>query len=380
MNARVAALDLLCNCLALDRSSERNDTLRAAMASGEVNWPSVVEIANDQLLAPALWVALRARGLARELPCDVREYLRDLHSLNLDRNQGLKTQMLEAAQALNAVGVAPLLIKGAVTLFSCAYDDPGSRVMLDLDILVPRDAAQTCWDRLCTLGYLPIACARDFSKHHHLAPLYRPGAYGTIEVHRDALPAECERLLPTERIWNRSTPVNEYGIYMRVPDLSSQVSLNIIHSAVAHGGYDLPTRSMRSLHELALTADRQNAHIAWTEIRTDFQCNGKARTLDAWIYLSHRIFGTPKPGGLGDTLSARGYFARYRLQVRSRLASAFFRRLRLFSAHSIANRYGDDYTPRRVNAGRLRLLRELSSDYACRIARLSWRSLSRASV
>jgi hypothetical protein len=153
------------------------------------------------------------------------------------------------------------------------------------------------------------------------------------------------------------------------------MALNIIHSAVAHGGYELASGSLRSLHELALTADQHNAYISWAEIRNDFRRNGKARILDAWIYLSYRMFGSSKLKGIGDTPSALGYFARYRLQARSRWADELAKRLCLFSARNIRERYGCDDRLLTLNAGRLLLMREISSDYARRIARSSWRFL-----
>jgi len=44
------------------------------------------------------------------------------------------------------------VLKGAASFFVKIFDDPGSRVMVDLDILVPQKAAEDCWNILHILA------------------------------------------------------------------------------------------------------------------------------------------------------------------------------------------------------------------------------------
>ena len=47
--------------------------------------------------------------------------------------------------------------------------------MADLDFLVPGSEAKGCWDKLRTVVYIPIQLEFDYSSHHRLSLLYRPG-------------------------------------------------------------------------------------------------------------------------------------------------------------------------------------------------------------
>ena len=72
MNPRLAALDFITACLGVRSEAEIGNTLHSAVASGHLNWHTVIEISNTDLVTPALWVALRNKGLVERLPSDVR--------------------------------------------------------------------------------------------------------------------------------------------------------------------------------------------------------------------------------------------------------------------------------------------------------------------
>lgn len=375
MSSSLSALDFVASCLALGSSAQRNKKLRFAITSGQVDWEAVLRIANDQLVSPALWVALRRRNLATNLPDDVRKYLYEIHRLNRDRNEGLRLQALEALRSLNALGVVPVLLKGAISLFSEIYDDPGSRVMLDLDILVPQDKAQDCWNKLRELGYSPLDCKRDFSCHHHLEPLQRLGGYGTIEIHRRAFSEKAERIVPPEWIWTRCRPMTDAGVAFCVPDPTFQVLHNVLHAAVDHGGFQRASGSLRSLHELALTATLYRDSIDWKQLRDFFERGSGPNVLTTWQALAHRLFGgrdQSRTGTFGTVFSLI-YCLRYRLQARWTWIDASVARMLLFSDRNIQERYAGDDAITSVGAGRIRLLRDVFGHYGRQITRRIWR-------
>ena len=63
MSERVAALAFCGRCLGVDHGAETIATLRSEIRSGGVAWESVVSVANEHLITPALCVALRDKGL-----------------------------------------------------------------------------------------------------------------------------------------------------------------------------------------------------------------------------------------------------------------------------------------------------------------------------
>ncbi len=329
MNDRLAALDFIAACLNVRKTPEITAALIQAIASGSINWQRVIGLVNTNLATPTLWTELRSCGLTGHLPPDVRDYLDEVHRLNSLRNEHLREQAIEVAGAFNSIGVEPVLLKGAASLFVRTYDDPGSRVMTDLDILVPRKKTEDCWNLLCTMGYSPMESDFDYSRHNHLRPLRRPGEYAVIEIHRDALLPNCTgRLLgicltrgETERITHlmreNAEHVSKGDVSMSVPTPTFRVLHCLLHSALAEqNAYREGTLPLRSIHELALMQTVFDEDVAWEEISRLLESGGKLNILHAWVYLAHRVFDSSLPAGWETTPRMVAHYARCRLQAR----------------------------------------------------------------
>ena len=73
--------------------------------SGSVSWEFVIEIANNFLVTPGLWIGLKNSGLDALLDAEISRYLQELYELNHNRNTRLKRQLLESVGVLNAAGI-----------------------------------------------------------------------------------------------------------------------------------------------------------------------------------------------------------------------------------------------------------------------------------
>ena len=375
MNPRLAALDFITACLGVRSEAEIGNTLHSAVASGHLNWHTVIEISNTDLVTPALWVALRNKGLVERLPSDVREYLRELHRLNTLRNEHLRTQLIEAIRQLNSIGIKPVVLKGAASFFVKIFDDPGSRVMVDLDILVPQKAAEDCWNILHILGYSPANKDYDYSHHHHLRPLYRPGDYGAIEIHRDVLPNSTARLLPTQLVGRNIEAIQESDIELSIPTPTFRILHNLLHSSLVDEKYGRGEIALRSLHELVMMQAVYNQRIDWETIRQLMDRGGQAKVLHASLYLAHRLFGSPMPDRIGPTFRAIAHYARTRLQFRWNWTNKLVDRASWFSTQSIRERYNCDNNFWSVAKGRIRLAAFLFGKYSSQIFRLIGRRI-----
>lgn len=376
MNQRLAALDFITACLSIRATPEYNEILHSTIVSGCLDWPTVFAMANTQKITPALWVALRNRKLVESLSAEAREGLFKTYLLNTLKNKSLREQAIKLVGQFNTIGVEPVLLKGGAALFVKTFDDPGSRVMVDLDILAPHESAEECWNTLRTLGYLPIEDNPHFhvdyqGRHHHLRPLYRPGEYGTIEIHRHALPNSAARILPTALIWEQSEPVvNDLGIVMRVPSPTHRVLHNLLHSDLINQTYARGQISLRSLHELVIMQALYQERIDWKAIRQQMDRGGQVQVLHASLYLAHRWFGSPMPDHMRPTFSAVVHYARTGLQARWNWLNEFVERLFWFSTPSICERYDCDNSLWPVTKGRIRLAAHLACKYSSRALRL----------
>jgi hypothetical protein len=322
-------------------------------------------MANNELVTPALWVALRNRQLTECLPADVRDYLRELHRLNILRNARLKVQATEVVHRLNAIGIEPILLKGAAALFVKTFTDPGSRMMLDLDILVPESAAQDCWETLCRTGYHPVAPSQerpkaglppiDYNRHHHLLPLHCLGDYGEVEVHRAAVPESQARMLPVDDLWANAESIHEGDACMGIPGPTDRILHNLVHSALVDRTYVRGRIALRSLHEMAELQARYRGRIDWNLIRQRFYRAGQFSALCGMLCLAHRYFAVTLPERTELTLGSRMHSARARLQARWRWSEQLVARILWFSAEDIRGRYqcGGDFWA--LTKGRIRL-------------------------
>lgn len=372
MNQRLAAFDFITECIGIRDTTDINEILHSTVISGHLDWLTILAISNAKKIAPTLWVALRKRKLVEYLPNKVRQHLFKTYLFNILKNKNFIEQTTEVVRQLNSIDIEPILLKGSVSLFVKTFDDPGSRMMVDLDILVPKKSAEECWNALGVLGYLPIEDRPNLridyqGNHHHLRPLYRPGKRGTIEIHKDALPTSAARILPTRLIWERAEAIiNQSGIVMSAPSPTHRVLHNLLHSDLINQAYVRGQLSLRSLHELAMMQNLYQERIDWETIWQLMDKSGQAKILRSSLYLTNHLFGSPMPNRIVPTFSSVIHCARTRLQVRWSWLDQLVERIFWFSTESICDRYHCNDRFWSVTKGRIRFAGHISCKYTSR--------------
>lgn len=375
MSARLAAFDFITGCLSIRCDSDVQEDLRSLTLAEPRYWDAILDVAQTQGIAPALWVSIRNRELVGHLPPKARNELFRLHFLNTLKNQGLREQAIGVVREMNSIGVEPILLKGGASLFVETFDDPGSRVMTDLDILVPPHAAEDCWSTLLNSGYYPMADHPQYhvdyrDSHHHLRPLFHPSGHGRIEIHRDALPNGAARILPTSILREHCEPVpNSLGIRMSVPSPTHRILHNLLHSALVNKAYARGRIPLRSLHELAMMQAAYRDRIDWVTIRHLMRQGGQMHLLRGSIYLAHRLLGCPLPDPIPATRRAKIHHARTRLQLRWLWLDELLERSFWFSSEEICQRYRCDSKFWPVNRRRVELAASLASKALTHVSR-----------
>jgi hypothetical protein len=353
MNQRLAALRFITSCLS-DERPETTKGLHAQICAGTLSWELVVGLSNNHLLTPALWVALNRRGLTEDLPDDLGQYLRDLHSLNAQRNNKLRAQLLETVTRLNAANIVPALLKGAMHLVSDVYPDSGVRVMSDIDLLVAREDIDRCLTALQELGYRAEPdSARDYpDDHHHCAPLFRQGDYGSVEIHRE-LTEGGAAILPAKVAIADAEPLMFNGLSMKVLSPTHRALHNILHSQITDRNYASGRIPLRSLHEVATESAASSDRMDWSALHTLLRHrNGKV--LRTYLYLAHRLFSMPLPPAVPIRSDCQIFYLRCFAQFMWDWADTWGVRIARFSVDSICRKYAckDDWLT--VNLARLR--------------------------
>lgn len=276
MNMGLENFWFLCQCLSLEQDTETIERLRKQIREGSVDWQSVVRIADEQLVSPALWISLKNKTLSDDLPDDYKGYLSGLHKLNLQRNTLIRRQAEEIIKSLNSVGIEPILLKGAALLFTNVVSDDGVRILGDLDIMVLSTEAEASSRALSSLGYTDLY--HDVSWHvrcQHLIPMIREGELARIELHTQLFHADYDiMVLTAEDCFRESIGVKTDLLSFKVLSISHFIINNIVHGEIHHRNFYNGFISLRRLLDLATISAVQQDAIDWISLENKMTESG----------------------------------------------------------------------------------------------------------
>jgi hypothetical protein len=163
-------------------------------------------------------------------PEDVRQLLVDVRRRAQKRNDLLISQFRELLGPLNEIGIRPIVMKGMARLLSTQVEE--SRLLSDIDLLVPADRRNECVGVLADLKYKVVFGANDANVPPVLA---RTQDVGTVDLHTWLKPPDLELgyddIAPHCReVWFRE------GIAL-LPDATAQLVLTILHDQMNDRDY-----------------------------------------------------------------------------------------------------------------------------------------------
>jgi len=314
---RLQMFQFLCQCLApAAPDSAATQRLAQRLAQEPITWGPVIYLANAHLVAPTLGYALAQKGLFDRLPPEVQDYLTTLRALTRQRNQRLRQQLVTVGAELNALGVEPLLLKGAAGLLRGLYPDATVRLINDLDLAVPAERLDACLAALTAMGYRPRYAAEAFwQQHRHAPPLDHPDWPALVELHRDLVGLRYRSLLDTAEFWRAARPVTVDGVAWRLPSPAHGVLHNFVHTQLKDHNYRYGCVQLRQLYELLLLRQADDAQLDWPVLLATVDSQGAGTALRAYLLLAEKLLGQPLPPGAKAPLTA--YRAYYRLLLQT---------------------------------------------------------------
>lgn len=309
MSGRGQALATLVRCL-------RGAPARGAGgAMASLDWVPVLKIANDHLLTPALWSALSGSGEAAALPAGAGDYLETLYRLNADRNRALKRQAVELIGALNERGITPMLLKGGLALFDGPYADPATRMMRDLDMLVPAGSRDDAIAILQRLGY---RLTREYgASHHAFGDFARPNDPGSIDLHTELV--DQSYVLPASEVWGRAEPREASGVRYFAPCATDRIVHNLLHAQIHHlANFYRGELQVQQVHELVALARYFGPAVDWPFVQQRMRAHRLMTALESYLLAAHRLLGLEWPLGNPPSLAARLHYLRCEAQWRAR--------------------------------------------------------------
>ncbi|HEX2889955.1 nucleotidyltransferase family protein [Vineibacter terrae] len=361
------ALHLVCDCLRTDAAAGHRQRLRKI---DDATWSHAIALANEHLVGPALHAALERTGRLADIPDAVHDYLALLHQSNAARNDCLRQQALELIDALGNAGVDALLLKGGATLFSAPT--PSARMIRDLDLLVPRHAADRVFATFDNLGYRAIA--RYPAGHHAYGDFARPGEPGAVDLHFELI--DTPHVLPAQDVWRRADQIVVQGRRFFVPSPTDRVLHNVLHAQVHFlANYYRGAFELRQLHEFASFTRDDPPGTDWTFIAGSLTQHHLRTPLHAYALLAHRLLDAPwkLPGApaVAARLQMQRCLLQHRVPILARWGTPLANVQSAFAPHRMAGLYGQQspLLQRRLHHASRFLRKRDAGDWIARLLR-----------
>ena len=273
--------------------------LRAGLLGGERQpkrdtvWELIIEVASFHYVTTAIGGCL---STDTDVPPDVRNYFESAVALNMQRNEQMLSGLARVANLLNAIGIEPLLLKGAAYLVEGIYSDPALRILGDVDILIPASRSTEVVAALQAAGF--GAKSSDVflpPSHHHLPMLHDPETHMGVELHTDVISWSADHVISTAWFCERTRPALFRNQRVQLPEPTRNAGHTIFHSEILHGLYGLNKIQLRHLLDLALIRARHQRAIDWGELDHRFSAAGFGEVLATYLHFSDELLGQSAP-------------------------------------------------------------------------------------
>lgn len=258
----------------------------------DIDFDLVATTAMNWRMGATLFEAARAGNLEARFADDALMRLHGAHLATVMRNRVLRRRVGTVLRALEAAGLAPVVLKGGIRLFATPPGADCTRFMEDVDLLVAPADHDRAEALTRDLGFRPHA---EVGADCHHGPKMRDRDTG-IEIEIHSRPLSTDRPGFTQGLAAAlQEEVTADGLVLRCPAKPYQLLHNMIHALDGHGGYLQGDGDLRQLHDFALGCASLGPGFDWPWFDAAAGTLGLRSHLRAWIFAAHRIFGLPLP-------------------------------------------------------------------------------------
>ncbi len=307
---------LLCRCLSTGDGQASSIDLQGYLAQTDTV-RRLIATADQEMLAPALWLALQRKNLTDSLPDAVRGALQRRYQMNAILNERIRAEADHVAEICRGVGVTPVALKGGAFLYEAGQDTIGARAMRDLDVLIPEASLQDVADAMMKDGYR-IKDGEDEDWNYAFPALERSGGIVAVELHRYV--GQQRNLLRPEAVWPDVRPLDGSGGTVQSLSPTHRVWHNVFHSQIQDRGHLFAFVWLRQLLDLAEICGRHTDDIDWEVLEGLFASAGLGHILPARLYQAQKLLGLAWPLAVRPGLRAKTHHRRSIFIVRSRWA------------------------------------------------------------
>jgi len=271
----------------------RGNAINAANASNAIDTVKAnnAESEGQQPLALSLMLHAPCSGGTGSME-KAQEQLRSLSKVNSFRSTLLVEELVRVLKLLSVAGIPVIPLKGPA-LAQELYGDPGLRVCVDLDILVPRSMVRRAFDLLRADGYRSEFCAGFFADlllRHDIEYALRRNDRGfefMVELHWGVLWGGKAEESVTDQLWADAYPATVLVALAYAFSAEWQILVLAAHAA-RHQWQGL--KWLVDLHELYSASK-----FDWEKLNKKANQLGWDELLRISFLACHSLFQTPVP-------------------------------------------------------------------------------------
>lgn len=292
-------LDLLIDCLAVAPDAAQTTRLRMALLAEPGAMTAMLNAAMRRQLLSLVLHNFDHRGIVPAPPAAAAgggTLLASLAAARAElavRRDALRRGLLDMVGALNGRGIAPLLVKGAVSLWT---GDPQWRYQRDFDFRVGAHEVEAALQALAAIGFAPVEGLAP--SPHHLQPLSRPGVPAVVEVHTALCGFRAEPLLPDAELAGAAHEDERDGLTVALLRPDHFVLHGLVHHHMQNLGGACGTVSLKGLCEFAHALQALDGAAAPLLARRAAAAPRLAAALDLWTAAAQRLLGLAPPAAL----------------------------------------------------------------------------------
>ena len=188
------------------------------------------------------------------MPNDLTLYMKEITSMNRNRN----LQIIEQINALNSLlkqnGVNPIFLKGAGNLIQELYEDPAERMVGDIDFLVSNDEYYKSIELVFNDNYEVLK-----GSHHlrpdvrHFSRLVKNDKIAAVEIHKEMVVEKYVKEFNYETIKNKITQKNDFSIL----SYDDQKALSVFSNQINDHGFDYNSVALKNAYDFLLLNSKE---------------------------------------------------------------------------------------------------------------------------
>ncbi|HLO21229.1 MAG TPA: nucleotidyltransferase family protein [Sphingomicrobium sp.] len=306
MSNRARALNDLVDCLSGNVHAPRD-------------WRALVALSSETLTIGSLADALLSVPAVLEMPQNIRDLLVDVRERARQRNARLKGQFFELLAALNAIGIEPIVMRGMARLLAGPGEE--SRLLSDIDLLVPLGRLEDCTRALLELGYGHF---RTSDEKDVPSVFCRSRDVGMVDVHTQLQPSYLK--LGYDRLASDCLSVDLGTGRILMPSPTCQLLFTIVHDQLHDGDYWRGLVDMRHLVDIHRIAAQG---VNWTDLDGFFPPGSPKNALHVQLRTARALMKIEVPDEYCGGAWSAAQELRRRVQVHAALLRPLFTLLTL---------------------------------------------------